>query len=53
MPIPETTQAIQWHKYRGSDGGLRWLRSLMREAVQAMDRDLAEPDAAVSPPGAA
>jgi DNA-binding transcriptional LysR family regulator len=53
MPIPEMTQAIQWHKYRGSDGGLRWLRSLMREAVQAMDRDLAEPGAAVSPPGAA
>jgi hypothetical protein len=46
-------QAIQWHKCRGSDGGLRWLHSLMRDAVEAMDRELAETGTGVSSPGAA
>jgi DNA-binding transcriptional LysR family regulator len=41
MPIPEIQQVIQWHKYRGSDGGLRWLRDLMREGAENMDRETA------------
>jgi DNA-binding transcriptional LysR family regulator len=33
LPMPPFEQAMQWHKYRSLDPGLRWLRGLMQEAA--------------------
>jgi DNA-binding transcriptional LysR family regulator len=38
LPITAMEQGIQWHKYRTQDPGLVWLRGLLRQAVQRMDR---------------
>lgn len=39
MPIPFGTmhQCVQWHQYRTQDPALIWLRSLLPQAVAAMD----------------
>jgi DNA-binding transcriptional LysR family regulator len=37
LPMPPMAQAMQWHKYRSTDPGLRWLRGLMLAAVARMD----------------
>jgi DNA-binding transcriptional LysR family regulator len=50
MPIPEIHQVMQWHKYRGSDSGLHWLRDLMREGAEAMDREIAGVEAEFTRP---
>ncbi|WP_426400848.1 LysR family transcriptional regulator (plasmid) [Ralstonia sp. R-29] len=34
--IPRMEQSMQWHKHRSADLGLRWLRSLIKEAASAM-----------------
>lgn len=39
LPMPPLEQAIQWHRHRTRDPGLMWLRSLMRQAAQAMLAD--------------
>ena len=31
--LPRMKQTLQWHKYRAQDGGLIWLRGLIREAA--------------------
>ncbi len=33
--LPRMRQAIQWHKYRSLDGGLIWLRGLIKDAAAA------------------
>lgn len=37
VPIPRMEQSMQWHKHRSADLGLRWLRTLIKEAAAAMD----------------
>lgn len=40
LPLPPIHQSMHWHKYRSDDAGLRWLRTLVQQAVQL---DAAEP----------
>jgi LysR family nod box-dependent transcriptional activator len=39
VPVPAVSirQSAQWHRYRGQDTGLIWLRSVLREAARRMD----------------
>jgi LysR family nod box-dependent transcriptional activator len=39
--MPEMEQAMQWHKYRSLDPGIVWLRQLLMDAAQEMDRVMA------------
>lgn len=36
MPMPKMEQALQWHKYRTQDPGLRWLRGILCKAAEVM-----------------
>jgi DNA-binding transcriptional LysR family regulator len=38
LPMEQMQQSVQWHKYRTQDPGLRWLRALLKRAVERMDR---------------
>ncbi|MFO1340480.1 MAG: LysR family transcriptional regulator [Burkholderiaceae bacterium] len=38
IEIPPLQQAVQWHKYRSDDPGLRWVRNLLAEAAARMRR---------------
>jgi DNA-binding transcriptional LysR family regulator len=39
LPMPALVQVMQWHKYRSTDPGLVWLRSLTQQAALSMDAD--------------
>jgi LysR family nod box-dependent transcriptional activator len=41
MEMPEMEQAMQWHKYRSQDPGITWLRQLLMDAAEEMDRVMA------------
>lgn len=41
IEIPPLQQAVQWHKYRSDDPGLRWVRGLLAEAAARMRRHAA------------
>lgn len=36
--VPPLTQCIQWHDYRSKDPGLVWLRKLIAQAAERMDK---------------
>jgi LysR family transcriptional regulator, nod-box dependent transcriptional activator len=38
LPMEHMQQSVQWHKYRTQDPGLSWLRGLLKQAVERMDR---------------
>lgn len=40
VPVARMEQAVQWHKYRTQDPALVWLRELLPQAVERMDRAL-------------
>ncbi|MEU9115572.1 hypothetical protein AB0D04_28260 [Streptomyces sp. NPDC048483] len=35
LPLPQAELAMAWHPRHGADGGHRWLRARVREAVAA------------------
>jgi len=37
LPIPNISEAMQWHRYRTQDPGLMWLRGLLLQAARNMD----------------
>lgn len=37
LPITAMEQGLQWHKYRSTDPGLVWLRTLLKKAAARMD----------------
>jgi LysR family nod box-dependent transcriptional activator len=39
LQMPPLVQAMQWHKYRGDDAGLLWLRLLLQQAVALIDTE--------------
>ncbi|WP_322045092.1 LysR family transcriptional regulator [Paraburkholderia sp. J67] len=54
LHMPAMHQAVQWHRHRSADEGLSWLRGILREAVEAMDRAVGGPgqrvEDSVAPP---
>ncbi|HSV44496.1 MAG TPA: LysR family transcriptional regulator [Ramlibacter sp.] len=44
--MPAMQQALQWHKYRTKDPGIVWLRQVLHDAAQEMDRPQSEPTTA-------
>jgi LysR family nod box-dependent transcriptional activator len=38
VEMPVLVQAMQWHKYRSLDPGIVWLRQLLMDAAEEMDR---------------
>lgn len=54
LDIAPMQQSMQWHRYRSTDPGLRWLRGLLAEAAAALPpAAFTEPPAAATPAPAA